>query len=103
MDNTIIMTPEMDTKDPNLKFYRAVYPNYGNGGGEPAGILVNKDFYASLWKENSDYMRSHNIHAWDAGNTTFVFGSHVEDLIKNFNLWTEDEKRVINMSGVGNS
>ncbi len=97
------MTAEKDKRDPNLKYIRAVYPNYSNGGGEPDGILVSKYLYASLWENHRDYMRSHFINAWDAGGTTFVFRLQVEDLIKEFDLWTQEDGKVINMSGVGNS
>lgn len=98
-----IMTIEQENKDPNLKFVRAIYPDNSNGGDEPNGILISKDLYASLWEKHRDYMRSHFINAWDAGSTTFVLGLQVEDFIKKFNLWTEEDGKVINMSGVGNS
>lgn len=102
MDNNTIMTHEMKEKDPDLRFLRAVYPNNSNGGGVPDGILVSKDLYASLWEKHSDYMRSHFVSAWDAGSTTFVFGLQVEDLIKEFGLWTDDNEKMVNMSGIGN-
>lgn len=95
-----IMIVERVKKDPNLRFITAVYPNYGNGGGEPSGILVSNDLYQSLWQNFKDYMSSHFISGQSAGACTFVSGLEVEDFIKEFKLWTDNEEKVIDLSGI---